>query len=109
MSEQVTAISFQTCIEALGHIERRRLLLSLLHDADAGDRTVAFDQLGGDTADESLRLSLRHNHLPKLEESGFITVDSRKDVVTAGPHFDQIRPLLELLDDNQSELPDGWA
>jgi len=109
MSEQVTATSFEACIEALGHIERRRLLLSLLNDTADRDRTVVLDPRDADAADETLRLSMHHNHLPKLEELGFITVDSRQDAVTTGSNFDEIRPLLELLDNNRSQLPCGWV
>jgi len=109
MSEQVTATSFEACIEALGHIERRRLLLSLLNDTSDGDRTVVLNQLGADAADETLRLSMYHSHLPKLEDLGFITVNSRQDSVTTGSNFAEIQPLVELLDNNRSQLPDGWV
>lgn len=107
MSEQLTTTSFEACIEALRHVERRRLLLSLLNDSPGGDPTVVLDQLDTDAADDALRVSMHHNHLPKLVDLGFVAADSRQNVVTVGPEFDEIRPLLELLDDNRTRLPDG--
>lgn len=49
-----------------------------------------------------------HLHLPKLEGAGFIDATWERRSVTAGPRFGEIRPLLELLDNNRSKLPDGW-
>lgn len=109
MSEEVTATSFEECLEALGHVERRRLLLTLLNGTSDGDRTVALDPLDPDAVNKSLTLSMHHVHLPKLEGSGFIDADRQQRSVTRGPRFDEIRPLLELLNDNQSQLPDGWV
>lgn len=109
MSEKVTETSSDGCLGAIGHVERRRLLLALLDGTSDGDRTVAFDQLDSDAATESLKPSMHHVHLPKLEVSGFIDTDRQQRSVTRGPRFDEIRPLLELLDDNRGGLPDGWV
>jgi hypothetical protein len=109
MREEVAATSFEACLEALGHIERRRLLLALLNGTSHGDRPVALDQLDSDAEDETLKLSMHHVHLPKLEASGFIDADRQQHSVTRGPRFDEIRPLLELLDDNRGQLPSGWV
>ena len=109
MSEEAAATSFEACLEALGHVERRRLLLSLLNGTSDEDRAVTLDQLDSDAEDETLKLSMHHVHLPKLEESGFIDADRQQHSVTRGPRFDEIRPLLELLDDNRGQLPSGWV
>ena len=109
MSEQITATSFEACIEALGHVERRRLLLALLNDTSGGDRRAALDRLDSDTADGALKLSMHHVHFPKLEEAGFVEADYQQYTVTAGPRFEEVRPLLELLDGNRNQLPDGWV
>jgi len=34
--------------------------------------------------------------------------DRRNHEVVKGPNFEAIRPLLELLDDHQDELPEDW-
>jgi hypothetical protein len=109
MSEEVAATSFEACLEALGHVERRRLLLSLLNGTSDEDRAVTLDQLDSDAEDETLKLSMHHVHLPKLEASGFIDADRQQHFVTRGPRFNEIQPLLELLDNNRGQLPDGWV
>jgi hypothetical protein len=109
MSEEVAATSFEACLEALGHVERRRLLLSLLNGTSDEDRAVTLDQLDSDAEDETLKLSMHHVHLPKLEASGFIDADRQQHSVTRGPRFNEIQPLLELLDNNRGQLPDGWV
>jgi len=45
-----------------------------------------------------------HNHLPKLDDLGFVSWDRENGVVATGPQFEEIRPLLELLADNGDEL-----
>lgn len=108
MSEEVAAASFDECLDALGHVERRRVLLGLLHGgADAGG--VAFDRLDVAAAGGGLRPAMYHVHLPKLEQLGFVDADRDQEVVTRGVRFDGIRPLLELLDDNRERLPGAMA
>jgi hypothetical protein len=51
---------------------------------------------------------MRHVHLPKLVEYGFVVWDEDEHEVEKGPNFDEIRPVLELLNDHAEELPDGW-
>jgi hypothetical protein len=51
---------------------------------------------------------MRHTHLPKLEESGFIEWDQERNIVRKGPQFEEIQPLLELMENHADELPDGW-
>jgi len=109
MSGKVAATSFEACLEALAHVERRRLLLALLNGASDEDPPVALYQLDSDAEDDTLKLSMHHVHLPKLEASGFIDVDRQQHSVTRGPRFNEIRPLLELLDDNRERFPDSWV
>lgn len=109
MNDEAVATSLEDCLDALGHVQRRRLLLELLNDTPREDQTVVLDDLYSNADDRSRRLSLRHAHLPKLEKMGFIDTDQQPQVVTTGPHFDEIRPLLELLDDNRDKIPDGWV
>lgn len=107
MNEEVTGISFGAAIEAVGHVERRQLLLALLNGHSGGDRLVDLDRFEPGVPDESLQLSMHHVHLPKLEGLGLVDVDRQQRSVTAGPNFGEIQPLLELLADNRSQLPAG--
>ena len=108
MSKQITSTPLDSHLDALSHIDRRRLLLTLLHANTDGDRPVEIDQMESDAAERPLELSMYHVHLPKLEEKGLIDANAGNHSVTRGPRFDDIRPLLELLDSNRGQLPDGW-
>lgn len=94
--------------DALSDKKRRQVLLALL-EADPGDESIAVgkDVLGTDTS-ESVVIELTHVHHPKLVEYDLIRWDRRRDRITEGPAFDDVRPALELLRDNPDALPDGW-
>ncbi|MFC7068889.1 DUF7344 domain-containing protein [Halobaculum lipolyticum] len=94
---------------ANGH--RRRLLVALMRsnprDEESLRAEIAVDDLT-DEDEEVLRYKLHHVHLPKLDEMAFVTWDRERDVITRGPRFDEIRPLLRLMEDHADELPDDW-
>lgn len=48
-------------------------------------------------------LSLHHVHLPKLADYGFVEWHRDSNLVTRGPRFDELRPLLELIIDHRDE------
>jgi len=83
--------------------ERRRVLLALLeHNPQPEVIGVGSDDFG----DDRRLLQLTHAHLPKLEAAGYIEWDRDAHEVVKGPSFDEIRPLLELLDASEADLPD---
>jgi hypothetical protein len=100
--------SFDEILDALGHVQRRKLLTALLvhNPQDEGSVAVAADE----STDEALSrlVEMHHVHLPKLEAYGFISWDRDTNEVSKGPNFEEIRPLLELLGAHEDELPDGW-
>ena len=99
--------SFDEVMNALANVQRRKLLLALLEHNPQDDTPVVV--AADDEADAVERLvSMQHVHLPKLVEYGFIEWDEESHEVMKGPKFDEIRPLLELLDDHEDELPDDW-
>jgi hypothetical protein len=108
MSKEVMSTSFDSRLDALGHIDRRRLLLALLHANAEGDLPVGVEQLEHATAENSSQLSMHHAHLPKLDDHGFIDANLNHYSVTPGPRFEEIKPLLDLLDTNRVQLPDDW-
>lgn len=62
-----------------------------------------------DTADPAVReAELRHNHLPRLEELGYISWNRDTHEISKGPTWDEVEPLLTLIDEHRDELPDEW-
>lgn len=100
-----TSTLFDSHLDALGHVDRRQLLVALLDANSGNDLPVEIDNSERGTG---FQLSMYHIHLPKLQNYGFVDADLDRYVVTTGPRFEEIRPFLELLDANRSRLPDGW-
>lgn len=94
---------------ALKNHYRRRLLIRLLEHNPQDPVDLPNDVHLGETDRERLNAELYHNHLPKLEELGFIRWDRETNEVVKGPKFDEIRPLLQLIHEHRDELPDGWV
>lgn len=87
---------------------RRRLLLTIL-DHNPEDEAAIPEAIATDQEElEALLVKMHHVHLPKLESHDVIEWDRHKNVVRKGPAFDELRPLLELVDEHRDELPDGW-
>lgn len=87
--------------DALADSQRRRILAELL-DHNPRDASVVS---AGKTEEkrERERITKHHVHLPKLDDYGFIEWDRSEEVVTRGPRFDEIKVILESIDD----LEDG--
>ena len=98
--------------EALADQYRRQLLLALYESNPQDDRDLdPLDLLeAGKTVDDLDvdRLRLRHVHLPKLADMGFIEWDQESGKLSKGPNWAEIAPLLRLMHDHRDELPDGW-
>lgn len=102
-------VELDRVFRALSKSMRRRVLLALMRKNPREDdefETVEFRP--EDTARETISIELRHAHLPKLDEAGFIDWNEETGVVTRGEDFEEIRPLLELMDDHRDELPGDW-
>ena len=54
--------------------------------------------------DEEL-VGIRLVHLPRIAEHGFVEWDRDANVVSRGPRFDDLRPLLEMIDDPREDPP----
>lgn len=108
MSKEVLSTSFDSHLDALGHVDRRRLLLALLDANTEGTLPVEIDRLETDATGTGFQSSMHHCHLPKLDDQGFVDANLNNWSVTTGPRFDEIKPLLELLDTNRERLPDDW-
>lgn len=86
--------------DALAHAQRRRLLIGLLDHNPQAVSNLNNVPWEINERDEEL-IKKHHVHLPKLVDYGYIEWDRNADVVTKGPQFDEIRPLLEFLNDRQ--------
>ncbi len=91
--------------ESLGNRRRRLVLLALKRGSVETEADVMV-RGGNETA--SAEIELYHNHLPKLAEAGYIEWDPDTGEISEGPRFDEVEPLLELIERHADELPPGW-
>jgi hypothetical protein len=108
--EDATNADLDAALDALANKYRRRVLVALLehNPQDDDDRQIPEDVPVESDELDRLLVQMRHCHLPKLAESGFIKWDRETNTIQTGPQFDEIRPLLELLQNHADELPDDW-
>ncbi|WP_458209880.1 DUF7344 domain-containing protein [Haladaptatus sp. NG-SE-30] len=102
--------SLDRFLDILANKYRRRLLVALLehNPQDDDDPQIPADVDLEDDEVESLQIQMNHTHLPRLEDAGFIEWNRDTNAVRKGPQFDEIRPLLELMQNHADELPDDW-
>jgi hypothetical protein len=101
-------ISFDDMVDALADVQRRKLLVALLKHNPQDDAPVVIADSESETNAIERLVTMQHTHLPKLVEYGFIEWNEETHEVMKGPNFNEIRPLLELLDDHEDELPADW-
>jgi predicted transcriptional regulator len=101
-------VSFDDMVDALADVQRRKLLVALLEHNPQDDTPVVIADSESDADAVERLVTMQHVHLPKLADYGFIEWNEETHEVTKGPKFDEIRPLLELLDDHEDELPADW-
>lgn len=106
--------------DALADVQRRRVLIQLLNsDSEAvphissasqevlqAHEKVLQEYLSGSEevadADKAV-VRTYHVHLPKLVESLYVDWDRGNHLVTKGANYDEVRPLLELVDERREE------
>jgi hypothetical protein len=93
-------------LDVLGHVTRRRLLRTLT-DHHAINRTDAVDLAPDDADVHEVRVNLYHNHLPKLDEAGFVDWDRDTDEITRGPAFEEIEPMLRAVTNSETSYTEG--
>ena len=102
-------LSFDELVDAVADIQRRRLLVKLMESNPQPAGPVGSADSESEADVDERAVSMEHLHLPKLIDLGIIELTSDGQEVVKGPNFAQIRPLLELLDNNADELPEDWA
>jgi len=91
-------------LDALSARHRRLILLELR----AGRAEHVTDVVLRDGERDSARLELEHNHLPRLTEAGYVEWDRETGELSRGQNFEEIAPILTLLEDHADELPSDW-
>ena len=84
----------------------RRLILLLLKQGVVETETDVMVRSGSDSRETET--ALIHNHLPRLAQAGYIDWDRDSGEIAKGPRFDEIEPLLELIEAHADELPADW-
>ena len=96
--------------EALANPSRRQLLFALWaetpHDHERFD-PLELLQVGEPPDEDATKIALEHNHLPKLADMGYLQWERDSGMISTGPAWDDIVPLLEVLADHRAKLPDG--
>lgn len=95
-------------LDALRHPCRRQILTQLNGRNHRDEDELDLEQVAGTGKRDHETITLIHSHLPKLADSGFINWDRKRHVVTRGPRFHEIAPLIDLMISHQDELPVDW-
>lgn len=108
VNEQITAAALDTQFDALGHVERRRLLLALCR-GQSPDPWIDLDRFESSSSQANPATAMHHVHLPKLAAMGYVEVDREHRKARRGPDFGEIEPVLGLLAEYREELPGHWT
>ncbi|WP_311171405.1 DUF7344 domain-containing protein [Halobellus ordinarius] len=95
-------------MDALADVQRRKLLIALIDHNPQDDLPVVVADSESESDSVERLITMQHVHLPKLDDYGFVEWNKDTHEVTRGSKFDEIKPLLELLEDHEDELPPGW-
>lgn len=91
--------------DALANEHRRTLLVELFESRPHEDTVpIPTDGNSGASDPDHQRTALYHTHLPKLVDYGFIQWNERTHEIRRGERFEEIRPLLEFVADDDEEL-----
>lgn len=90
--------------KALSSERRRDVLLTLLDQQDRVDPPSEYEQIEIDGGEDLSAISMQHVHLPMLEDCGYIEWDKESQSVSKGPQFDELEPLLTVLEENEAVI-----
>lgn len=92
-------------LEVLSDQTRRTLLMELLDEPPPENPTIDVAETVASTDSPATMVEMHHVHLPKLEDRGYVRWDRNAQLVTQGPQFGEIEPLLSSLRDHADDLP----
>ncbi|WP_157533204.1 DUF7344 domain-containing protein [Haloferax profundi] len=97
--------------EALANPAQRELLFALADANPSGDETLdPADLLASDgevDVPERTQIGLYHVHLPKLDELGFIDWDRETGQICTGDGWNDVAPVLDVIQENEDRFPEG--
>lgn len=93
VDRDVSKAQVDTMMDVLRNRTRRSVLLALVDTTPATSLDALLGSLDG-TGD---RVSLRHRHLPKLADVGYVEWDPEAGTISRGPRFAEVEPLVRLL------------
>lgn len=100
-------VSLDLVLNALADRYRRKLLTELLNDNPQDINSFIASKVNGkNITAEQLKIRMAHIHLPKLEDAGFIEWNQDTHDAQRGSRFEEIYPLVELLNNHTDEPPD---
>ena len=100
---------WDAALDALSNPYRRQLLVALLdHNPQDDSNRDPLHVVSDAEEPDVLQTELVHHHLPKLEELGYIEWDRETNEIKKGPDWEEISPLLELIENHRDELPEDW-
>lgn len=99
--EQVLDRSF----DVLSDRHRRRVLLRLRTLSERRGEVAVAAVAATATDPERARITLRHQHLPKLEAENYVEWDHERGMLRPGDRFHEIEPVLDLVSDADDIAP----
>lgn len=104
-NEVVTSAGWDRILDVLSHRKRRLVLFMLARGEPVTESGL---QVRGSSDGRRSESGVRHVHLPKLAEAGYVDWNRDTGAITRGPRFDEVAPLLELIENHSDELPPDW-
>lgn len=96
--------SLNEAFRALADHRRRELLLAVRETRGSIEAvSVPEEIIDGEARAVRAAIQYHHVHLPKLEDSGYVHWDRRRDEVSPGPRFEELLPLLEFVEEHQGQ------
>lgn len=92
---EVPSPRVDSMMDILSREARRFVLLTLLDE----DGETSLDVIRESLDSERVAIQLHHTHLPKLEQAGYIEWNPGANHITRGPKFEEIEPMLCLLEE----------
>lgn len=104
-TEVVSSAGWDRVLDVLSHRQRRLILFMLARGEPVTESGL---QVRGSDDARRGENAVRHIHLPKLAEAGYVDWDRDTGAITKGPRYDEVEPLLELIENHSDELPPDW-